>query len=489
MIAGRGHFIANRWIAGEGPVLSSVDPATAETLWEGRAATEGEVGEAVRSARGAWGAWAETPVAERIRHVEAFGGQIGRRRAELAESISLDTGKPLWEALTEVAAMVGKISVSIEAHNDRCRSTLSEVPGGIAATRFKPHGAVAVFSPFNLPGHLANSHLVPALLAGNTIVWKPSEQAPLVAERVAELWEAAGLPPGVVNMVQGGPQTGAFLIAEPDLDGAFFTGSYEAGRAIHRAFGGRMEKILVLEMGGNNPLVVWEAEDLEAASFLAIQSAFITAGQRCTCARRLIVSQGRAGERFLARLVADAARIRVGRYTDQPEPYMGPVISRKAAEGFLEAEGELAEAGGVSLLPMKSLRPATGFLTPGIMDVTAVSDGPDRELFAPFLQVIRVKDFDEAIAEANRTAYGLSAGLVSDSRPLYERFFRRIRAGVVNWNRQITGASGYLPFGGIGLSGNHRPAGYYAASFCSYPVASLEMNELQLPPQKPPGLS
>jgi succinylglutamic semialdehyde dehydrogenase len=487
-MTGLGHFIANRWTYGEGEVFSSVDPATGEALWAGRAAGEREVREAVAAARAAFSGWAEAPLAERIRYLEAFGGQIGRHRSELAEAICRDTGKPLWEALSEVASMVGKISVSIEAHNDRCRAALAEVPGGISAMRFKPHGVIAVFSPFNLPGHLANSHVVPALLAGNTVVWKPSELAPLVAERVAELWEAAGLPAGVINMVQGGREAGRVLTAHEDLDGLFFTGSYETGRAIHAAFAGRPEAILVLELGGNNPLVVWEVADLAAAAHLTIQSAFITAGQRCTCARRLIVPEGAEGTAFLDRLLAMTARIRVGRYTDRPEPYMGPVISVQAAERLLAAQAGLARAGGESLRPLEVLEPGSGLLSPGLMDVTAVAERPDVELFGPFLQVIRVKDFASAVAEANRSAYGLSAGLLSDSRSLYEAFSHRIRAGVVNWNRQITGASGYLPFGGVGRSGNHRPSGYYAASYCAYPVASLEINELKMPAQPTPGL-
>jgi succinylglutamic semialdehyde dehydrogenase len=339
-----------------------------------------------------------------------------------------------------------------------------------------------------MPGHLPNGHIVPALLAGNTVVFKPSELAPLVGRMTAEVWEDAGVPPGVFNMIQGGAETGAALAAHPGLDGLFFTGSAETGRSIHRAYGGRPGTILALEMGGNNPLVIHEVSNPDAAAYLTVQSAFITAGQRCSCARRLIVPRGEAGDRFVERLLAMTGRIRVGRCTDVPEPFMGPVISRRAAEGVLQAREALAERGGIDLAAMEPVGGRTAMLRPGLMDVTAVADRPDVELFGPFLQLIRVPDFDAALREANNTAFGLAAGLLSDSRRLYERFYRKVRAGVINWNRQLTGASGYLPFGGVGISGNHRPGAYFAADYCSYPVASIELSEVRMPERLLPGI-
>ncbi len=357
-----------------------------------------------------------------------------------------------------------------------------------AATRFKPQGVVAVFGPFNLPGHLPNGHIVPALLAGNTVVFKPSEQAPLVGQIMQEIWEAAGLPKGVLNMVQGGRKTGMSLAANSKLNGLFFTGSAEAGKALHSLCGGRPEKILALEMGGNNPLVVYGAADHNASAYLTIQSAFITAGQRCSCACRLIVEDGTRGRRFVDTLIAMMGSIRIGPYTDRPEPFMGPVISGRAAESLLAAQASLGKNGGEPLVEMKRLGSGGNFLSPGLMDVTNVSNRPDVELFGPFLQLIRVSDFDAAVREAGNTSYGLVAGLLSDDRDLYDRFYRKIRAGVVNWNRQTTGASSRMPFGGVGASGNHRPSGYYASDYCSYPVATIESERLELPSQPLPGI-
>jgi len=482
------HFFLGKWIEGDGAEFSSFDPATGKTIWHGRSATPGEVAQAVEAAGIAFEKWSDTTLEERIKYLEAFRERLTVQKADTAEAICLDTGKPRWEALTEVSAMIAKIEISIQAYHERRGVVLEEFTGGQAATRFKPHGVVAVFGPFNLPGHLPNGHIVPALLAGNTVLFKPSEQAPLVALKMLELWEAAGLPRGVINMVQGGRDTGIAVAGHPGIEGLFFTGSADTGRALHKAFAGRPDKILALEMGGNNPLVVHEVSDLAAAAYLTIESAFITAGQRCTCARRLIVPEGREGNSFVQSLVAIMAKIKVGSYKESPEPFMGPVISESAAESLSAAQDALAREGGKILIRMEHLDRKGWFLSPGLVDVTEAKKRQDAELFGPLLQLIRARDFDAAIREANNTSFGLAAGLLSDNKALYDRFFQRVRAGVINWNRQTTGASGKMPFGGVGASGNHRPSGYYAADYCSYPIACLEIDRLKMPASILPGI-
>ncbi|MFC1835972.1 aldehyde dehydrogenase family protein, partial [Thermodesulfobacteriota bacterium] len=272
------------------------------------------------------------------------------------------------------------------------------------------------------------------------------------------------------------------------LDGVFFTGSAETGKAIHRAFAGHPEKILALEMGGNNPLLVFDVADLDAAAYLTILSAYITSGQRCSCARRLIVPNGRDWERFIDRLAAMVRKIRVGVYTDTPEPFMGPVISDEAADELLSVQDGFIADGARTLIRMEPLRGIEALLSPGLIDVTDIQHREDVELFGPLLQLIRVEDFDEALKEANDTAYGLAAGLLSDNADLYDRFRRKIKTGVVNWNRHTTGASSAMPFGGIGLSGNHRPSAYFAADYCAYPVASIETDALEKPEATLPGI-
>jgi succinylglutamic semialdehyde dehydrogenase len=243
---------------------------------------------------------------------------------------------------------------------------------------------------FNFPGHLPNGHIVPALLAGNTVVFKPSELAPWTAEATLEAWHEAGLPSDVLHVVQGGRETGEALVNHREIAGVFFTGSRAVAAAIHRALADRPHVITALEMGGNNALVVWDVSDLRAAAYATIQSAYLTAGQRCSCARRLIVQSGAKGEQFLGALTAMIARIRVGRYDEQPEPFTGPVISPRAAERLLEAQDELIANGGSAIVRMRPMNDAKTLLTPGLLDVQRVRDLRDEEHFGPLLQVRRV---------------------------------------------------------------------------------------------------
>ncbi len=482
------HYIAGEWVRGEGPELASVDPAAEAVCWEGRAASANEVDRAIRAAREAWPQWAEQPVEAREGYLRAFADELDRRREELAETLAVETGKPKWDAHSEVGAMIQKVPTTVEAYHERRSSKAIDLGGTTGVTRHKPLGVLLVFGPANLPGHLPNGHIVPALLAGNTGVFKPSEQTPAVAEKLIELWEAAGLPPGVLNMVHGARQTGVAAVMHGGHDGVLFTGGVQGGLALRRALANQPQRILALEMGGNNPLVVHGVADRQAAASLAVLSAYMTSGQRCTCARRLIVPEGGEGDALVETLAEQVRRIRVGPYHATPEPFMGPLLSRQAADAMLEAQETLTRRGSEPVVRMERLEGSAAMVSAGLLDVTAVADREDKEHFGPLLQLIRVPDTDAAIEEANNTEYGLAAGLLSDDPDLYDRFDRRIRAGLVNWNRQTTGASGRLPFGGIGLSGNHRPSGAFAVDYCTYAVASLERRRAESPQKLPPGL-
>ncbi|WIF66065.1 succinylglutamate-semialdehyde dehydrogenase [Metapseudomonas otitidis] len=483
------HYIAGAWQAGQGEAFDSLNPVTQASVWSGQGASAEQVEAAVAAARAAFPAWARLSLDARIAVLERFAATLKTRADELARCIGEETGKPLWESATEVTSMVNKVAISIQSYRERTGEKSGPLADATAVLRHKPHGVVAVFGPYNFPGHLPNGHIVPALLAGNAVVFKPSELTPKVAELTVQCWIEAGLPAGVLNLVQGGRETGVALAGNPGIDGLFFTGSSRTGNLLHQQFAGRPDKILALEMGGNNPLVVDEVADVDAAVYTIIQSAFISAGQRCTCARRLLVPVGAWGDALLARLVAVAASIQVGAFDAQPAPFMGSVISLDAARHLLKAQEHLIAQGATALLAMSQPLETAALLTPGILDVTAVAERPDEEFFGPLLQVIRYADFDAALAEANATQYGLAAGLLSDSRELYQRFFIESRAGIVNWNKQLTGAASSAPFGGVGASGNHRASAYYAADYCAYPVASLESETLALPATLTPGVS
>lgn len=482
------NFINGEWQAGSGAELVTIDPASGRQTWASQASTDDDVQRACTAARAAFEAWAFKSLDERIAVCTRFRDLLKENAEELALIISEEVGKPLWEARTEVTTMANKIDISVQSYNARTGESHNKVADGEAVLRHRPHGVFGVFGPYNFPGHLPNGHIVPALIAGNTVVFKPSEYAPRTAVKTVQLWEKAGLPAGVINLVNGARDTGVALGQNDQLDGVLFTGSCPTGTALHKQFGGQPGKMLALEMGGNNPLIVWDAKETDAAVFMAVSSAFISAGQRCTCARRLIVKEGAEGDAFIARLVDVASRLTVGAPNAEPAPFMGPVVSAAVAKRLLQAQADLIAKGGKSLLEMRHLDENTGFVSAGIVDVTNASGIPDEEWFGPLLQVFRVADFDSAIKVANNTSFGLASGLISNDENLWKIFQVRARAGIVNWNRPTTGAASTAPFGGVGQSGNHRPSAYYAADYCAYPVASIENNVLEMPAKLSPGM-
>jgi succinylglutamic semialdehyde dehydrogenase len=485
------NFINGEWLPGSGAEISTIDPSNGQQTWASNESMPQDVAQACAAAREAFEAWALTPLDERIAVCTRFRDLLKQDAEELAQLISEEVGKPLWEARTEVATMANKIDISVQAHGARTGESHNKVADGEAVLRHRPHGVFGVFGPYNFPGHLPNGHIVPALIAGNTVVFKPSEYAPRTAVKTVQLWEQAGVPKGVINLVNGGRDTGIALGQNPLLDGVLFTGSCQTGSALHKQFGGQPGKMLALEMGGNNPLVIWDQDnnlDIDAAVFMAISSAFISAGQRCTCARRLILPTGAAGDAIVARLVDVASRLTIGASNAEPAPFMGPVVSSAVAKRLVQAQEDMVSKGGKLLLEMRHLDAASGFVSAGIVDVTDAQGIPDEEWFGPLLQVIRVADFDSAINAANATEFGLASALISNDENLWKIFQVRARAGIVNWNRPTTGAASTAPFGGVGQSGNHRPSAYYAADYCAYPVASIENNVLEMPAKLSPGM-
>jgi succinylglutamic semialdehyde dehydrogenase len=456
--------------------LVSTAPATGETIWTG---TVGNAAAEVAIARAAWPEWAALSLAFRIEALRRFANVVRSREPEFAELISRETGKPLWEARTEVAAVINKVAISVDAYAERTpQRKLEAALGNRVAIRHKPHGVLAVLGPYNFPAHLPNGHIVPALIAGNAVVFKPSEKTPGTGAFLVDCLHKAGIPEGVVRLLIGGPEQGRALASQRGIDGLLFTGSVRGGLSLHRQFADMPNKILALELGGNNPLVAWSVTDVEAAATIIAQSAYLTAGQRCTAARRLIVEDGKEGE-LVAALQKLIDRMIVAEPFADPAPFMGPVIDIAAADHVQEQWLDLMMKGGKPLRRLDRPVADLPFLTPGLIDVTDAKERPDEEIFGPVLQIIRVKDFDEAIDEANATRYGLAASLLGGTPELYDRFWANVRAGVINWNKPTNGAPSTAPFGGVGLSGNHRPSAFYAADYCAYPVTSNEAESLR----------
>lgn len=466
------NYINGIWLDGSGEPFSSSNPVNKELLWQGNSASTEDVHRAFQSASEAQARWGQSSWEERAEVLRRFAELAEQHANTLAKAISDEVGKPLWDAMTEAKAVVSKGEITIEAYQrlrDDTQVSTSTLNGRVV---YRPLGVVGVIGPFNFPAHIANGQIVPALLAGNSVVFKPSELTPYVAQCMVQLWEKAGLPPGVLNLVQGGVPTSQAILAEPQLRGLYFTGSRATGVKLREALTHRLEVLLALELGGNNPLVVHQPADIDDAVDKVIKSAYLTSGQRCTCARRLIVTGD--AQPFLNRLVERASQITVGLPSDEPEPFMGSLIHDNAVEHVLQFQSQLISHGGISLLSAQRLAIGTAFVSPGIVDVTNCSKRLDEEVFGPLLQVIRVPNLDAAIQEANATQYGLAAGILCHDRADFDRFRNQVQAGLINWNLPTTGASGRLPFGGIAQSGNYRPAGYHAINFCHVPIAEVE---------------
>ena len=462
-------------------------PVDNTVTWSGSWATSQEVEDAVQRTSSSFKSWSRTTLEKRIELVKKYASFLQVHRAAIARTITLESGKPLWESDLEVLSAIAKVDNAIDAIRKR-RWTTSEGAGSpYSAIRFNPLGMIVVLGPYNLPLHLPGAHIVPALLAGNTVLFKPSEKAPAVGDWMLRAWQSTDPPDFILECIHGAVDQAKWAVAAPETTGVLFTGSYAAGKQLHHQLAGRPECLLALEMGGNNPIVVDRIKCRQAAIAIFIQSAYITSGQRCTCARRLIVVNHSENAGFLEELSRSIAKIHVDNPLAASQPFMGTLVSNQAAENILLAQEELRANGATVLNEAKASEVCGAMLTPSLI-VLQDQAASDVEHFGPLVTATLVQDFDEAIEVANRTKYGLAAGLLSDDPSAYHHFVSQIRAGIINWNSPTTGASGRLPFGGTGASGNHRPSGYFAADYCSYPVASIENHQLNLPGNLPPGL-
>lgn len=462
-------YYNGQWYIGNADLFSSFTPDNASKAWEKSSCSFEQVNQAVLAATSAFSSWRQTAFNIRCDLLRKYALALKEHSTELSSAIQLETGKPDWEAEAEVVAMINKIEISIAAYNERTGEKNFEH----LQLRHRAHGVMAVLGPFNFPGHLPNGHIVPALLAGNTCVFKPSEFTPLVGELMLRIWEGIHPPPGLINLVQGKADIGKALL-NCNIQGVLFTGASHTGKNIHAHFGGKPEVLLALEMGGNNPFIVSDIEDSDAAALTILNSAFLSAGQRCSCSRRLILLEHDNSLHFLEKLISLCARVIVNTQENQQKKqvaFMGPVIHQNAATQIREAHNNLLSLGATPLLRLSSEEENVVYLRPSIIDVTGINNLPDEEIFGPILQVIRVPSFKKAIEEANRTRFGLAAGLLSDNKIEQNTFLENIRAGIVSINSPTAGASSQLPFGGVGASGNGRPSAYYAADYCAWPQA------------------
>ena len=470
-----------RPLRGDGIVTR--DPANpAVTVWQGTPVAE-HAEEAVSAARRALPAWSALPLAERRVHLERWREVCMRHAGRLAAAIAREIGKVRWEAELEAKIVAEKVTITLE---DRVLARVAgfEVAAGAGKTgicTFRPHGVMAVLGPYNFPAHLPNGHIVPALLLGNTVVFKPSEKGASVGQLMAELAREAGFPAGVFNVVQGGGAIASRLAVHPEVDGVLFTGSFPVGRRILEANLDTPGRLVALEMGGSNPAVVTAKADLRRAAIECVRAAFATTGQRCTCTRRIVVEEAVA-DRFIPMVLKLASNLVIAAADDGVPAFMGPLVTADARDAVLRAQSAIAAKGRL-LLEASPLDRAGYFLSPGAVEVARFErEAAEAEIFGPFVQFARARDLDDAIAQANATSFGLAASLFSADEVEWRTFFAGVRAGCVNWNTGTAGASSKLPFGGLGRSGNHRPAGAFAVDAVAYPVATMvDQAELAIP--------
>ncbi len=436
------------------------------------------VEQAIAAAKKAYLPWAKLSLEERKKYCLRLKELFVAHEAEMAEAIARDTGKALWDATSEAKALSAKIDVTLNeslklVQEEHIPNALPQVEGVI---RFKSRGVMAVIGPFNFPAHLPNGHIIPGLVTGNTIVYKPSEQTPYVGQLYAQIFEKAQFPAGVFNMIHGEAETGRRLVAHEAIDGILFTGSYEVGLKIKQETLNHYWKILALEMGGKNTTVVWDDADMDKAIYETIVGAYMSTGQRCSGTSRVILHDKIADE-FTDRFYKTAKKLTIGHWAKNP--FMGPLINGAAVEKYIRFQEMANRENCENLMRGKSLdlENKGHYVTPSIHLVKSFDKNSvyqKTEIFGPNVAIYRSSDFENTMEMVNSTGYGLAMALFTKNKELYNEAILKARVGLLNWNRTTNGASSRLPFGGMGKSGNDRPSAHFAVQYTTVPLASLE---------------
>ncbi len=481
----KGHFIHGAFTKSSGSDYCSVNPFTGDDVFRVSYGDGSEVHEAVESAYSAWLSWRSLGHEERAAHLRSLAVALQEREQDLAWAIASEMGKIYSEALTEARACVGKIKVTLEEAYPWVRPF--EPEGLAGACHFKPYGVMAVIGPYNFPAHLANGHIIGALMTGNTVVFKPSSTTPLVGQVYAEAVEASSLPAGVVNVLHIRRSLGDELITHPKVRGILFTGSYEVGLHLKEKTLKDPWKILALEMGGKNCAIATSSASVEQVIYEVFTGAYLTTGQRCTGTARLLIDA-----KIAAPVIEGLVSLTKGLESGDPfgaDTFMGPLANKSAVKSFLAAQQQAKS------------NPRLKTLVPGqVLDHCRVSASLHlvedynscdpflrEEVFGPALSIEVVASLEEAITRAQESDYGLSCSVFSAAREDFNTVLESVPCGIVNFNRATCGASGRLPFGGVGKSGNHRPAALFAPMSCAYPVAELRGDYGVVPEVKPQG--
>jgi acyl-CoA reductase-like NAD-dependent aldehyde dehydrogenase len=467
-----GNFIGGEFVAPTGTALVSRNPAADGAVVFETGYSVGAVADAAKAAAAAQPAWAALTQAQRADHLARFKDAIAARAKDLADAIVLETGKLRSEAAQEIQTLLGRFDLVKAAIAGDLK------PGQVApgeTLRYAPLGVVGVIGPFNFPLHLCHAHVVPALLLGNTVVVKPSDVTPLCGQRYAECAKAAGLPPGVLDVVAGTGEVGAAMVTEPAIRGLCFTGSWAVGRRILEAALDRPELLVALEMGGKNACVVLDDCALRQAVHEVVLGGYLSAGQRCTGTERVLVHR-KIADRFVDALAKVVRELKFGNPEDGSN-FAGPVVTAAALDK-VEKAIEAAKKGGAEAI-VAGQKLAGGYFRSASLHrlpdgCHAIAGYTDTEIFGPDLSIEVIDSDDEAIAVLEASPYGFVNSVFTASRERFDAFGARVHTGHLNRNRSTNLASPKLPFGGVNKSGNYRPAGAWAHRNVVQPVAVLE---------------
>jgi succinylglutamic semialdehyde dehydrogenase len=457
---------------------------TETTLWE-MPIEYRHIPDVLESSQHGFEFWRKLSVDERIQFLKRYQEQVLSRKDQIAEAISMESGKPLWEAMTEAGALVSKVDVTISDSLPRIQNKHYDeiMPGTKGHVFYKPLGPCAVIGPFNFPCHLANGQILSALISGNSVIFKPSEKTAYSGQLLMECFHEAGFPKGVVNLIQGDGESARRVIRDKSIKGVFFTGSKEVGLKILKETYQDLSKLVSLELGGKNPAIVHSDANLTNALHELVKGCFMTTGQRCTSTSLVVIHDSLIDE-FVEKFHALSKQIIIDHPIDfETEPFMGPLVDKRALDSYLLFMGMAKREGLEEIMRGKQLEKKHRgyYVTPSIHVAKGWSDEShflSSEIFGPNCTIIPYSDFDEAIAISNKTEYGLAAGVFTKDHTLYEQAVRDLDIGLVNLNRSTVGASSKLPFGGVKNSGNYRPAAVSTVDACVYQMASLEITSV-----------
>jgi succinylglutamic semialdehyde dehydrogenase len=430
--------------------------------------------------------WRNTDIEERIRILKNYQAILKENSERIATAISLEVGKPFWEAKTEAAALIAKVDVTIDESLPRIHRKEYEniLPNTKGSVHFKPVGPCFIIGPFNFPCHLANGQILSALISGNSVIFKPSEKTCYSSQLMFECLAEAGFPEGVVNLVQGDGETARRILKSKDVKGIFFTGSKEVGLKIIESTYTDLSKLVSLELGGKNPAIVDETANMDFVLEELIKGSFLTTGQRCTSTALVAVHES-IHQELISKFHEMAKRIIVDHPIEHDaDPFMGPLVDQRSLDQYLLYMGMAKREGIEEVMRGKQLdKKFPGYyVSPSIHLAKSFDESShflSSEIFGPNCTFIPYKDFDEAIDIANKTEYGLAASVFTTEQSKFDHAVKNIDAGLINLNRSTVGASSKLPFGGVKNSGNYRPAAVTTIDSCVYQMASLEIRDTE----------